>query len=226
MIALAGLVVFGLTALFGVLFEPSFTGFYLGLGLGAGAVLVIALIDTPPHYIASWGQGADGERRTARALRGLARAGWHVVHDLDTGRGNIDHVLVGPAGVFVLETKHLSGDASVRKGVLKICRSDDADDGYRDSRLAGLVMRRSAVVIRELQARGLEDFKVQPLVVLWTRFEQGSLLSGKVAWVRGDLLADVLEQRPHVLTPDQVERVSAALTALERRNMSAAAQAA
>src|SRR4051794_24586312 len=32
-------------------------------------------------------------------------AGWHVIHDAATGRGTIDHIVIGPAGIFTVETK-------------------------------------------------------------------------------------------------------------------------
>jgi hypothetical protein len=41
------------------------------------------LVDAVPKHIQNWATGADGERRTERALRPLERAGWLVAHDLD-----------------------------------------------------------------------------------------------------------------------------------------------
>jgi hypothetical protein len=52
---------------------------------------------------------------------------------------------------------------------------------------------------------------VQPVVVLWAHFEQRSVLSGRVAWVRGKDLADVLARRPPALTATEVAHVVAAL---------------
>jgi hypothetical protein len=50
--------------------------------------------------------GADGERKVARRLRGLERRGFVVIHDVAKGqRGNVDHVIAGPTGVFAVETK-------------------------------------------------------------------------------------------------------------------------
>lgn len=51
--------------------------------------------------------GADGEEMVARRLRALD-ARWHVIHAVPVGcRGaDIDHVVVGPPGVFTLNTKH------------------------------------------------------------------------------------------------------------------------
>jgi hypothetical protein len=52
---------------------------------------------------------------------------------------------------------------------------------------------------------------VQPVVVLWARFEQRSIMSGEVAWVRGKDLAKVLEQRPAQLSPAELDEVAAFL---------------
>ena len=62
----------------------------------------------------SFRQGAGGELATARAVAELTISGWHVLHDrrLPHG-GNIDHLLVGPAGVFVLDAKAWSQRAEI-----------------------------------------------------------------------------------------------------------------
>jgi hypothetical protein len=56
-----------------------------------------------------WRRGASGEEHVGRILDGLARDGWLAIHDVNTGRGNIDHILVGPAGVLSIETKSHPG---------------------------------------------------------------------------------------------------------------------
>jgi hypothetical protein len=55
----------------------------------------------------AWRRGARGERRTARALRKLVRQGWSVLHDVAVpgSRANGDHLLIGPPGVFLVDTK-------------------------------------------------------------------------------------------------------------------------
>lgn len=80
-------------------------------GLLAGITLAFYILvrETPPPWIGHYLTGAAGEERTAKAVEPLLRSGWSIAHDLDRGRFNIDHVLVGPAGVFVLETKNLHG---------------------------------------------------------------------------------------------------------------------
>ena len=49
--------------------------------------------------------GLDGEIATAQLLDPLKRHGFHVYHDLQAKGFNIDHVLIGPNGVFAVETK-------------------------------------------------------------------------------------------------------------------------
>ena len=51
--------------------------------------------------------GAKGEMAVAQALqsRTICRAGYESFHDLPMDYGNIDHVCVGPGGIYVIETK-------------------------------------------------------------------------------------------------------------------------
>jgi hypothetical protein len=59
----------------------------------------------------AWRKGAHGERRTARRLRRLVRRGYVAFHDLGMpgSRANIDHLLIGPTGVFVIDSKQYTG---------------------------------------------------------------------------------------------------------------------
>jgi hypothetical protein len=59
----------------------------------------------------NWQRGARGERRTARQLNRLTRHGWVVFHDLAVpGSGaNADHLAIGPAGVFLVDSKNWRG---------------------------------------------------------------------------------------------------------------------
>ncbi|MET1000138.1 MAG: nuclease-related domain-containing protein [Marmoricola sp.] len=67
-------------------------------------------------------RGAVGEEATARALAELPSLEWRIFHDVRwPGRrfANIDHVLVGPQGVFVVDSKAWTGHIDVRDGVLR-----------------------------------------------------------------------------------------------------------
>ena len=66
----------------------------------------------------AWRRGAIGERRTARLLARLERHGWAVLHDLAVpgSRANIDHLLIGPGGVFVVDSKLYTGKLHLAPG--------------------------------------------------------------------------------------------------------------
>jgi hypothetical protein len=59
----------------------------------------------------TWQRGAHGERRTARQLERLTRDGYVVFHDLAVpgSPANVDHLVIGPSGVFMIDSKQWSG---------------------------------------------------------------------------------------------------------------------
>jgi len=65
----------------------------------------------PSLEAVAWRRGAVGERRTARLLAPLERQGWAVLHDLAVpgSRANIDHLVIGPGGIFVIDSKQYFG---------------------------------------------------------------------------------------------------------------------
>jgi hypothetical protein len=58
-------------------------------------------------------RGASGEEQVGALLDELEDHGWEVIHDASLGRGNVDHILIGPAGVFTVETKSHPGPIRV-----------------------------------------------------------------------------------------------------------------
>jgi hypothetical protein len=85
----------------------------LGLVLGTLAATAAGwgLRFRPSLDAVAWRRGAAGERRTARLLGQLERYGWAVLHDLAVpgSRANIDHLVIGPGGVFVIDSKQYRG---------------------------------------------------------------------------------------------------------------------
>ncbi|MGC0330623.1 hypothetical protein RKD23_003613 [Streptomyces sp. SAI-170] len=60
----------------------------------------------------SWYTGLEGERRVGRELERLAAHGWRVLHGVPKSNGgDIDHLLIGPGGVFSMNTKTHPGAA-------------------------------------------------------------------------------------------------------------------
>jgi hypothetical protein len=81
------------------------------LAVAAAAGLSWRLRFRPSADTRAWRRGAAGERRTARLLAPLERYGWAVLHDLAIPgtQANIDHLVIGPGGVLVVDSKRYRG---------------------------------------------------------------------------------------------------------------------
>jgi Nuclease-related domain len=177
-----------------------------GAGLVTGGLVAVAVwaLDEPPAYIGKWGVGAAGERRTAKALRPLLRKGWRVTHDVQRAHENFDHVLVGPPGVILLETKVRSGTVSLEDGMLTIRYPDDPDEVVRLPRLAAQMRGRAA------QLKATHRFEdgarrwVTPVVVLWADFSQRCVECDGITYLHGSELVRWLRSLPsaNVVMPE------------------------
>lgn len=119
--------------------SPLFIGSELLLLL---CILVVSRLVLP--LLDRHDRGATGEEHVGGLLERLSAEGWEVLHDVSLGRGDIDHVAIGPAGVYSVETKSHPGPIAVR-------------------RLHGSLLRQ-AQAQRELLARAVE-MPVEPLIV-------------------------------------------------------------
>jgi hypothetical protein len=109
---------------------------------------------------ALWEKGRDGERRVAEILRGLPEPAWHVLHDLQIGsRGaNLDHLVVGPGGVFTINTKNVAGSVWVAERKLLI-------NGNSRSEYLPKAVREAARVAERLTAAVGRPVTVAPTIV-------------------------------------------------------------
>ena len=82
-------------------------------GIGFKAKVVRALTDEPQSTRA-WANGAAGEEKLAAELATVS--GLRTLHDRRAPgtRGNIDHIVIAPAGVFVVDAKNHRGMVEIR----------------------------------------------------------------------------------------------------------------
>jgi hypothetical protein len=87
---------------------------------GAATLTVATDLWSPRRTTQSWRKGYEGEVLTGAHLAGLPDS-FVVLHDLRLpgGRENIDHLVIGPTGVFTIETKHYSSDVTIRHGAAR-----------------------------------------------------------------------------------------------------------
>ena len=126
--------------------------------------LILALSDDPQSTKA-WATGAQGEERLGRQLDGLVRAGVHVLHDrrIPPSRANIDHIVVCPSGVFVIDAKKYQGQRpSLRiEGGWIRARTETLIIGSRNgTKLVDGVHKQVNRVRTALEAAGLSEVPV------------------------------------------------------------------
>jgi hypothetical protein len=188
--------VFAVCVVFAIVGPATKLQFTAGLLAGGVFTLYLWVRDDPPEHVRRHGVGAGGERATEKALKPLLREGWHVVHDIDTGRGNRDHVLVGPPGVFLLDSKKPGGSAAVEGDTVRVERLDDERDSYLLPKLAAGMRGEAARLHREILAGAGVKAWVTAVVVLWCPFDSRVVEGDKIVFVHGDELTAWLRARP------------------------------
>jgi len=176
-------------------------------GAWVGAVMYVW--DSPPEHVERLRRGAEGERRTAKELKRLARAEWSVAHDLDARSGNWDHIVVGRAGVFLLDSKTLLGEAGIADGVLVVRRYESPDELSRFDRL-GPRLRGAAADV----SRALGGPWVAPVVAVWPGLAAPVSEIDGVTYVDGAHLTEWLESRPAALSTIRRAELTARLETL------------
>lgn len=115
-------------------------------------------------------KGAEGEETVARILSFLPAS--HTVFNdlqLDPGGPAFDHIVVAPAGIFVIETKNWSGEITFQNGQV-LC------NGHTPSRPPLKQVREaSAALLDHLSAAGCPEAPVYPVICFVGNRPQGGL---------------------------------------------------
>jgi hypothetical protein len=157
----------------------------------------------PSPETRAWQRGAAGERHVARLLEPLVQHGWDVQHDLRVpgSKANIDHVVIGPPGIFVIDAKHYRGRLRLgRDGLL-----------WHGRYLLSPALSTVRWEADKLQARlGAADIAVVPIVaVVGATVPYGQVTAHDVIVVPARRLAGLLRSLPPTLTPERAREVAA-----------------
>jgi len=148
-----------------------------------------------------WEAGGRAEQSVVRVLVGMDDAGWHVLPDRrwpGTRRANIDVIVVGPGGVFVVDVKNWR-EVTIEGG--RLWRGDaDADDELDK------LVEQTVAVEEVLAEAGLPPTEVVPLLVLAGRRNIRVQLDRVTVVGELDLTRDLV-RRGARLTSDLVERL-------------------
>jgi len=173
------------------------------LGVLAAVAAGWGLRFRPSPDAVAWRRGAVGERRTGRLLDPLERHGWAVLHDLAVPRSqaNIDHLVIGPGGVFVVDSKHYRGRLQL----------DGSGRLWHGSYPLAPALR--AVSFEADQAARVltdPDVVVVPIVAVHgAQVPWGKVVMDGVPVVAARRLPSMLRQLPAVLGPERVAGLAA-----------------
>jgi hypothetical protein len=160
--------------------------------------------------------GRDGERAVAEHLEWLRRKDFVVFHDVPNGDANVDHVVIGPQGVFTIETKTHS------KPVRGECKVTVVGGEVFTN---GHCLDRNPMVQAKAQARWLGNFLresqfhpfVWPVVVFPGWFVESFDNQAEGVWVLEiKALTKFIENEPVRHSLDEVKAMASALRSYVR----------
>lgn len=138
-------------------------------------------------------RGAAGEEHVGAVLEELRGAEWSVIHDASFGRGNVDHIVCGPGGLFTVETKSHPGPIKVRTihgGILRQAQQErETIERVSGEQVEALLVFSRAWVDKPLARR--RGVRVMP----------------------ARMLLSYLEKHAAKLSPDQIQAARASIVA-------------
>ncbi len=177
-----------------------------------GALLLVSLMAVAICWrkgvrrVASFFIGARGEEKVASLLAALPET-YHVFHDFEAEGGHVDHVVVGPAGVFAIETKNWRGKVTLDNGLLLV------DSHVPDRSPLKQAIREADAVGRVLLKLGWEGAVTPVLCFASDRFAEGTKQVGAAYIVNASDLAFWLHGQGEMLAPNELARLVALLGA-------------
>lgn len=195
---------------------PVFWTFIALVAIGYYAVKIVEAL----KRIKNIKLGRDGEKIVGQSLEKMRSVGYKVFHDvIDYDRGfNVDHIIVGPAGVFTIETKTISKADGVRK--IK-CDGDNI-------KIDGFSPDRNPIFQAKAQAHWLQDFIlaftgmkifVKPVVIFPGWFVESEQRNADVWVLNEKALASFLQNQEIVLNEEKISLIATQISKYNQGNI-------
>ena len=171
---------------------------------------------------AAYKKGLLGERLVEEQLDEIRKAGFDVFHDFilkdERGTENIDHIILGPSGIFTLETKNWSA-----KGVPQDDRITFDGETLKigtfpqDDKVLKQPRRQAAKLQSILQPVTQDPLWVVPILCFWDRYVQLTRFNPTGLQVLNQKgIASFILSREQKLSPETVRKLSTKLKELNR----------
>ena len=203
-----GLAVLVLTALSVTEFVFWGGSYQLATGFSLGVAVVIAVVGWEVggdvHNL-PWLWGSIGEQQTEELLEKLDDS-WECIHDISRkSGGNWDHVLVGPAGIFLLDSK--------RYYSMSIATDDELRVGRASHR--GSYFRSAAISLKYELEPHVGKRWVNAVIVIWGDFPQKRYAEKDVVYLQSDELLGWLSEQPGRLSERERRAIAQAVRELK-----------
>lgn len=178
----------------------------------AGAAAGFTILRLPFESLV-WAKGIDGEKAAAEYLAPLEAEGFIILNNrrIPGAKGDIDHLVVGPTGVFPIETKNWGGKLEVHNERLFV--------GDQDRTWALEQLYREALAVQVALGDELTRHRVtvSPVLCAIGGVARGSRSAAGVLITDGRDLAKLLRERPRMFDDDQVLELARAADARLRQ---------
>lgn len=194
--------VFAAAFVAGISVATALLGYYITgmtmllFSLGAGCIGLIAGFKRIERHFT----GARGEERVSQLLTALPDK-YHVFNDFVAGSLHVDHVVVGPAGVYAVETKFWRGKVTIEDGRILI-------NGVKPTRPPLAQVQREAAAVKAELAKSGWNGAVTPLLVFASDSFDSHIaeLNGVVVLNSSEIVGGFKTERV-VIAPDELDRL-------------------
>jgi len=177
----------------------------LAVGIGSWSIYKILQLK---KEVKVYKQGRDGEREVGMNLELLREQGFKVYHDILGNGFNLDHVLVGEQGIFVVETKTYS---KPNEGICKIVYDGEKisyNGTYHTDKPIVQANAGAQWLKNHLKETTSKDFFVHPIVVFPGWFTE-STVSLKDIWILNPKgLNKFMQNARNILSKDDVALIT------------------
>lgn len=157
--------------------------------------------------------GRAAERATAQAFAPLISRGCAVYHDIPTEKFNLDHVVVGPCAVFMIETKSRRKPAAPGKASVAVKFDGEALEfpGWRETKMLDQARAQTRWLSDYLYRKTGERVSVESVLALPGWFATCSVPSPSVHVINPKMCNFMADRRSHVIPEPQRRRIMTAV---------------
>ena len=183
----------------------------IATGIGLPAILGFRRLEKYTDQLAKerirWLRGGQGEALVALHLTALSNA-WHVFHNVMILTDyDLDHVLIGPGGLFCISTKSWRGRYTCDQDGTYFLNGERIDHIHEAQRLAMQLKDRLTEILGDVP--WVQPVLIAPLAHIGFQTFQ------KRAWVLHEgNLCDVFENAPNNLTKAEIDRCAKAVSTI------------